>query len=117
MRKRLASEEGLRTAFRAKFVRLGKKINFKGISEETILLTEITDTTNNKVVADHLWFSFTKAFQAVILTPGAQIQFEARIKQYTKGYVNKKYGIDKRQKDFKLSHPTKVRLFLKGEQD
>ncbi|MEP6738649.1 MAG: hypothetical protein ABJA70_24200, partial [Chryseolinea sp.] len=78
--------------------------------EETILLTGIIDISKNKVVADHLWFSYTKAFQAIALTADIEIQFEARIKQYTKGYVNKKYGIDNRQQDYKLSHPTKVKL-------
>jgi hypothetical protein len=61
-------------------------------------------------VADHLWFAYTKTFQAVELRPGALVEFEARIKQYTKGYVNKKYGIDQREIDYKLSHPTKVRV-------
>jgi len=96
--------------FRAKFIRLGKKTNFKGFSEETILLSDITSLENGKIVADHIWFGYTKTFQSVELRPGVGVEFEARVKQYTKGYVNKKYGINQRELDYKLSHPTKVKL-------
>lgn len=94
----------------ATFVRIGSKRNYKGYSEETLLLKDIQSTETKSVVADHLWFSYTKGFQSISLTPGAIIIFEARIKKYTKGYVNKSYGMDQRREDYKLSHPTKMRL-------
>jgi hypothetical protein len=37
-----------------------------------------------------------------------RISFEARVKEYSKGYVNRSLGINNKRKDFKLSHPTKV---------
>jgi hypothetical protein len=108
MRRKLASEAGQRKKFSAVFVRFGKKINFQGHSEETVLLKDIVDVESQLVVADHLWFGYTKSFQRVRLEEGCALIFEARIKRYVKGYVNKKYKIDQRREDFKLSHPTKI---------
>lgn len=110
MRQKLATQEGERKKFRGVFSRLGKKINFKGYSEDTVLLINILDVGTNSLVADHVWFSFTKGFEKITLTEGAIIEFEARVKTYTKGYVNKRYGINKKSHDFKLSHPTKFCL-------
>lgn len=108
MRKRLASSEGERKKFRAQFSRFGKKTNYKGYSEETILLKGVVDMETNDVVADHLWFSLTKSFEKLVLKEGAMVEFEARVKVYRKGYVNSRYQINNSTKDFKLSHPTKI---------
>ena len=89
-------------------MRFGKRVNYKGRSETTVLFTNIIDLSTNKRVADHLWFSYTLGFEKVNLTEGAAYEFEARIKKYSKGYVNKKYGIDESKSDYKLSHPTKI---------
>ena len=110
MRKELAKKEGERRKFSAVFIRLGSKANYHGYSEETILLKNVVDLQNNQVVADHIWFSYTKGFQGIGLIEGIKVEFEARIKEYTKGYVNKRYGIDRRKSDYKLSHPTKVKI-------
>jgi hypothetical protein len=109
MRKELAEENGKRKKFRAVFDRTGKKINYKGYSEDTILLKDIVDVQSNKKVADHVWFNFTKGFEKISLTNGLQIEFEARVKEYRKGYVNKSLKINNRSTDFKLSHPTKIK--------
>jgi len=109
MRKELANREGERQKFRAVFSRIGKKTNYKGYREDTILLNDVRDIETNQLVADHLWFSYTKSFEKILLTEGALIEFEARVKEYTKGHVNKRYRIDKRTTDYKLSHPTKVK--------
>ena len=108
MRRALANEAGQRKKFHAVFARFGKKINFQGHSEETILLKNIVDLETQQVVADHVWFSYTKSFQNIRLEEGCHVTFDARIKKYVKGYVNKKYRIDQRREDFKLSHPTKI---------
>jgi hypothetical protein len=110
IRKRLAAEEGQRKKFRAVFSRFGKKVNYQGYSEMTVLLVNIVDAGSNSPVADHLWFSYTKGFENIKLTEGSIIEFEARVKEYAKGYVNKKYGINNRKQDYKLSHPTKIKL-------
>jgi hypothetical protein len=80
MRKALAAENGVRKKFRAVFSRVGKKINYKGYSEETILLKNIVDLETNKLVADHVWFSFTKGFEKITLVEGMVLEFEARVK-------------------------------------
>jgi hypothetical protein len=110
MRKRLAASEGERKKFRGTFNRVGKKTNYRGYPEETILLSNIIDMETSTVVADHIWFSFTKGFEKVKLEEGSTLEFEARIKEYSKGYINKRYGINNRKKDYKLSHPTKIKL-------
>ncbi len=109
MRKKLAAEEGNRKKFHAVFSRIGKKVNFKGYSEETILLKNIFDIEANGVVADHVWFSYTQGFIKAALTPGDTLEFEARVKEYRKGYVNKSYKINNSSTDFKLSNPTKIK--------
>lgn len=113
MRKELAKNEGERKKFTAVFVRLGKKVNYKGYSEETILLQHIKDAESQRIVTDHIWFSFTKGFQQLALSEGTTIEFEARVKEYTKGYVNRRYGIDESKRDYRLSHPTKIKVVEK----
>lgn len=110
MRRLLAEQEGERKKFQATFVRFGKKTNYHGHTEETVLLKNIIDVENQKIIADHVWFSYTKNFQQISLTGGSHIVFEARIKKYNKGYVNRHYKIDRRKTDYKLSHPTKICL-------
>jgi hypothetical protein len=109
MRKGLAEEDGNRKKFRASFARIGKKLNYKGRSEETILLKNIVDLESNKIVADHLWFSYTQGFLKASLVAGDHIEFEARVKEYRKGYVNLKYKINNSSTDFKLSNPTRIK--------
>ena len=108
MRKNLAPEKGKRKKFRATFERIGKKVNYKGYTEETILLKNIVDLETTIVVADHVWFTYTKGFEELTLKPGMILEFDARVKEYKKGYVNKGLGLTKRSTDFKLSHPTKI---------
>lgn len=110
MRKELAKKEGERRKFSAVFVRFGKKTNYHGYSEETILLKHVVDFETNQPVADHVWFSYTKMFQQVPLTENIVVTFYARVKEYTKGYVNPRFKIDKRTRDFRLSHPTQVEI-------
>jgi hypothetical protein len=74
------------------------------------LLKNILDAEDKKVVADHVWFAYSKSFQLLRLQAGELIEFEARVKKYTKGYVNRRYQIDSKTIDYKLSHPTKIRL-------
>ncbi|MBX2962960.1 MAG: hypothetical protein KF687_10645 [Cyclobacteriaceae bacterium] len=109
MRKELAIHKGERKKFRAVFSRLGKKMNFKGYSEETILLSNIVDADTNKLVTDHIWFSYSKAFEKINLTSGCILEFDARVKTYKKGYINTRYRMNNQSLDFKLSHPTKIR--------
>jgi hypothetical protein len=110
MRKQLASAEGSRKKFAATFSRFGKKTNYHGYADRTILLVNIIDLETNSLVADHVWFNFTKAFEKLTLHPGVRVGFDARVKIYKKGYVNTRHKIDNRSLDFRLSHPTGVTL-------
>lgn len=113
MRKALAKEAEKRKKFKAVFGRLGKKMNFKGYTEETVLLKDIVDIDTGKQVADHLWFGYTKGFEKAALFTGDVIEFEARVKSYKKGYVNSRYGFNSHIHDFKLNNPTKIRKLKK----
>ena len=108
MRTTLQKREEERGSFTGTFRKYGLKSGYKGPSTSTILLSHIRDS-EGRVICDHLWFSLTKGFESLgTLTEGDIIQFEARVKEYRKGYVNKRIGIDERKTDYKLSHPTKI---------
>jgi hypothetical protein len=108
MRKNLSDKVGLRKKFIATFARFGKKVNYNGYTDTTLLFTSITDAETNQVVSDHHWFAYTKGFEKVNLKEGVVVEFDARVKEYKKGYVNKQLKINNRKTDFKLSHPTNI---------
>jgi hypothetical protein len=112
MRKELANSAGERKKYRAYFERIGKKVNYKGYSEETILLKNVLDVTLAEVVADHLWFTYSQGFINAHIHPGDSIEFEARSKPYSKGYANRALKVSNKTKDYKLSNPTKIRKVL-----
>jgi hypothetical protein len=114
MRKLLAKDEGHRKKFKALFKRFGKKVNYRGYSEMTVLLASVTDHDTAQVVADHVWFAYTRGFEKAGIKEGEWIEFEARVKNYSKGYVNKALGIDKKKQDYKLSHPTRIKILKQG---
>ncbi|MGE5430412.1 MAG: hypothetical protein ACM3QX_05020 [Syntrophomonadaceae bacterium] len=111
MRGRLKAIDGERQTFYGEFVRLGVKSGYKG-TEETVLLKGIHDISG-KFITDHLWFNLTKGFEKLNLKAGDKIQFDARVRSYTKGYKGKLAGVLNPAKavestDFKLSHPTRI---------
>lgn len=110
MRKRLESNKGARKKFHAVFSRFGKKVSFSGYSDQTVLLIDIRDAETQEKLADHVWFAYTRGFENIQLRPGARVEFEARIKEYKKGYVNRRYKINQRKLDYKLSYPTRITI-------
>lgn len=109
MRKVLQNINEKRTTFIGKFKRYGTKTNWNGFPEKTILLINITDK-NGKFMTDHIWFSLTNGFEKLgELKEGDAIQFDARIKEYVKGYVRESEFIDERELDYKLNNPTKIK--------
>ena len=109
MRKTLEAREEERARFKGTFERFGAKTGWKGRPETTVLLREIHDSAGAPV-CDHLWFNLTKAFAALDLQPGDTVAFDARVKEYVKGYLGRRDDVYKPVEiDYKLSHPTKVR--------
>jgi hypothetical protein len=109
MRKELQKIEEERKRFRGTVLRYGKKSGFKGRTDETILLRDVVDVSTGHRITDHLWLNLTKQFADLQLQEGDCVEFDARVKAYVKGYVNRLGAIDNRKKDFHLSHPTRVK--------
>jgi len=111
MRKELAKMEDIRAVFTGVFVRFGEKNGYKG-PVTTVLLKNVCDESG-KIVTDHLWFNLTKGFAALDLKGGETVEFRARVKEYVKGYKGR---VEERQwdapleADYKLSHPSKIRV-------
>lgn len=108
MRKELAKIKEVRATFTGTYIRTGSKASYK-YTAPTLLLQNVKDSTG-KVVTDHLWCNFTKGFAALGLKYGDLVQFDARVKPYTKGYQGRRDDVyDKPvELDYKLSHPTKL---------
>lgn len=109
MRKELKKINEERRTFTGMFERFGIKNGFKG-PEKTILLISIKDS-ENKIVAEHLWFNYTKGFQKLgELKEGDVIKFNARVKKYEKGYKGYRDDVlySPIKTDYKLSHPSKI---------
>ena len=121
MREKLKENNGLRKEFVGTFVRFGSKTNYKGYPETTILLANIQLSNSKKIFTEHLWFMMTKEFDKIGLKEGDLISFQARTKEYWKGYKGHRYDDEEYlnehpiEKDYKLSHPTKVQLLKRKE--
>ena len=115
MRKKLARVDGERKSFRATFSRIGKKTNYRGYSEATLLLTHVVDAATNEIVADHIWFTYSKAFDKLALKERDHLEFEARVREYRKGYVSRRLKINQSKNDYKLSYPTKIKVIQRKE--
>jgi hypothetical protein len=110
MRKQLKNSEGARARFSATFERYGSKNGYVGITK-TVLLKNVSDATG-KMVCDHLWFNLTKGFESLDLQPGDGVEFDARATAYLKGYKGRDELArltNPLTRDYKLSHPTKLK--------
>jgi hypothetical protein len=62
-------------------------------------------------VADHVWFNLTSGFAAIQpLQSGERLQFDARVKAYSKGYQGYRRDSDLPLPaiDYKLARPTRI---------
>ena len=109
MRKKLKKSNGIRKRFKGIFEKFGMKSGYK-YPLTTILLKDIIDVSTGEKVSEHLWFNLTKQFNALNLKEEDIVEFDARVKNYTKGYMGYREDIYKPIKiDYKLSHPTKIK--------
>ena len=91
----------------------GQKSSFRGPPLKTILFTDI-QSPDGKNLTDHLWF--TDGFWSKDLKPGDKVQLDARVTPYEKGYngQNIEHMLENPiSTDYKLSHPTKVKILNK----
>ncbi|MGJ5817061.1 hypothetical protein [Paludibaculum fermentans] len=111
MRELLSNMYGARKRFSATFVREGKKRAYRGYgsnmdgTDTTLLFKHVREYESGRIVADHLWFNLTVAFNQLNdgmgLFDGEIVSFDARVDSYVKGYRREGF-------DYKLSRPTKV---------
>lgn len=106
-----------RDTFRGTFKKMGYKNIFKGTPLPTLLLMNITDS-NNDIIADHMWFNYTKLFGDLgELNSGDIIQFNARGVEYMKGYLGDNDELKLKhpiEKDYRLVYPTKIKLISRS---
>lgn len=108
MRKELKKLDGQRLMFSAVVKGFGVR-HFKDKEIPTILFQQVCKQPENKMVTDHLWFTQGKCWSD--MTIGQKVEFEARVKQYEKGYKGKREVVDAMiQTDYKLERPTKIKL-------
>lgn len=109
-----------RHTFTGEFGRFGEKPAYKSpIPDVTVLLLHVKDETGN-IVTDHLWFNYTKGFRECDLRFGDIVQFDARVKEYEKGYKGYRDFEDDEflppvTIDYKLSHPTKIKVIERAD--
>ena len=107
MRTELENLKGERRRFRAVVADFGVGRSAK--RKETILLVDVRLADNlDAVVADHLWVRKSASFGAVSL--GDNIEFDAEVEPYEKGYLNFQQGIDETTVDYRLTKPANVRV-------
>lgn len=102
-----------RFTFRGQFARYGYKraVDRRGNEHyaPTLLLTDlqVKNAAGQFVaVADHLWFNLTKGFQRLgLLQENDLVQLDGRVNDYYKGYFT-----GPKQRDLKLSYPSKIKL-------
>lgn len=109
VRKKLSKLEYQLLVFTGRFRRYGIKQGYQGREIDTALFVNILNKEGEKVT-DHVWFNKTKGFQQLgMVVQGQLIQFEARVKEYFKGYINPRKGMFEQEKDYKLNYPTKFK--------
>jgi len=110
LREELAKLCGKRRRFEGVFERFGQKSGYKDVLT-TILLSAVKDMFSGTVVTDHLWFTMGKRFEALKLTKGDVVRFDARVTSYEKGYMGRQdedaYDFKPVETDYRLSFPSK----------
>ena len=110
MRTELKTINGLRARFVGVFVRYGVKNGWRGRTEQTVLLSDIRDAATDRPICDHLWFNLTLGFSRINLAEGDEVEFDARVRPYQKGYQGHRDEVFANvETDYKLSFPTQFK--------
>lgn len=109
MREALKDINGSRKRFIATFERFGLKSGYQGRQIKTLLFVNVRDS-QGKVYTDHIWFTNNKQFDQLNLKEGDNICFDARVKEYWKGYKGRREDLELPpvSKDYRLSHPNNI---------
>jgi len=121
-----------RFRFSGRFVRFGAKSGWNGITEDTILLSDVSVLKSKKQLTRHLWFNYTESFddainnflgttfrdkredvQKMLIERNAIIEFDGRVENYFKGWQGQKaenYGMARQEKDWKISRPSRIEI-------
>lgn len=107
MRKLLAAlGKKERHEFMGTVERYGYKNGYRGYTVKTILLIDVC-LSSGEELTDHLWLNCGKSFEG--LKEGDKITFNARVKEYNRGYNGYREDIYiPSERDFGLERPTKV---------
>ena len=110
MREKLKDKFLERGRYKGEFSKYGLKSAYKGLATTTICLINVSAINGEDALTDHIWLNLTKGFKKLgYLTPGDVIAFDARVRDYEKGY-----GDEEKSVDYKLSHPTKIEVLSKS---
>ena len=109
-RHKLKTINNRRERFRCMVDHFGTKSAYRGLPLRTIMLVDVTRVSTGEKVTDHLWFNLTKGFDEAALSPGDTVEFDARVKEYWKGYTGYREDVWGKppEWDYKLSHPTRI---------
>jgi len=107
-RKGLKKFDGQRMTVIATVERFGTKKGWQGREEETILLKDVCLKQTGEKLCDHLWFTKGKSWDGTV--SGCDVEFDARVTTYQKGYKGRRDDVYDRpvEHDYKLERPTKV---------
>lgn len=106
--RKLGSEK--RYKFTAKVGAFGTRPAYKGPAIKTVLLVSIMH--EDKHVANHLWMTYGASFEGLNLEIGDNIEFEARVSEYIKGYFGRRDDVYKPiELDYRLIYPSKIKKF------
>lgn len=94
MREALKQINKVRARFRATVSGFGQRSSY-GHPKPMVLLVNVRDE-HGRQMTDHVWFDRRKWVDDLNLQPGDEIEFDARVGSYSKGYA------DERRIDYKL---------------
>jgi hypothetical protein len=116
LRLELQKIRGLRRRFQGKVGRFGTKTGYNGQPLSTLLLLEIIEVENRKLITDHVWFTLGRQFEQLNLKEGDVVRFDARVTSYEKRCKSEWDGDEEFafETDYRLSNPTKCAVFSRA---
>lgn len=113
IRNKWALKKDERQEFTATFVEVGWQGGHGDFSSPTLILKDVMQ--GDDMIAESLWCSWTKEFEALPLKKGDRIRFNAKIVPYLKN-VKTETGYVK-EKAYKLHHPRKFSLITEDKEE